>query len=385
MGAVMSDERAKDPSDLSNDQVDAAIENRKPMPRRSSKRSGDAVPVPALGLGTGNQARSPLREPPGTAGTVPRFETFRAFLERTNDLPPMSWLIDGLVPTVGQVWVIAAPGSGKTWCSFAIAKTAAVDGRDVFVIEEEHSERGLHDRLRNMAFPDECLDRIRLWHRKGLKVGDSKFNALVTAFASADRPVAIFDCLAAVLEGNENETQDASRFVDHMKRLLTSNPQGLVLVLHHVSKGVERAEGNMAMAGRGSSAFNGAADIELRQRKVTTPRGSGVVKFTLENTKSREFEDNGTKRVTLTLGTGEMEIEAVESPADTDKANQVLAAIRGSVEPLTKTEITNVVKRRKDDVGKAVDQLVEQGLVRREGKGFVLAKTDEHLGADDEP
>lgn len=208
---------------------------------------------------------------------MPRFETFLEFLERTNDLPPMSWLIDGLVPTVGQVWVIAAPGSGKTWCSFAIAKTAAVDGRDVFVIEEEHSERGLHDRLRNMAFTDECLDRIRLWHRKGLKVGDSKFNALVTAFASADRPVAIFDCLAAVLEGNENETQDASRFVDHMKRLLTSNPQGLVLVLHHVSKGVERAEGNMAMARRGSSAFNGAADIELRQRKVSSPKGSGVV------------------------------------------------------------------------------------------------------------
>ena len=141
----------------------------------------------------------------------------------------------------------------------------------------------------------------------------------------------------------------------------------------------------MAMAGRGSSAFNGAADIELRQRKVSSPKGSGVVKFTLENTKSREFEDSGTKRVTLTLGTGEMEIEDVESPGDTNKATQVLDALRESAEPLSKEAIRLVVSRRKQDVGKIVDALVVQGVVRREGKGFVLATVDEHPEADDEP
>ncbi len=295
----------------------------------------------------------------------------------------MSWLIPDLIPTVGQVWVIAAPGSGKTWLSLAVAKTAAADGRDVFIVEEEHSEKGLHDRLQNMAFPDAALDRLRLWHRKGLKVGDGKFNALVKAFAAAERPVAIFDCLAAVLDGNENETQDASRFVDHIKRLLTSNTHGLVLVVHHTSKGVERAEGNLAMAGRGSSAFNGAADIELRQRKVSTGKGSGVVKFTLENTKSREFESGGTKRVTLTLGTGEVEIEDVEAPADSDKTTKILETLRASEEPLTKAAITEAVRRRKDDVGKAVDHLVAQGLVRREGKGFALAPTDQRTDADE--
>lgn len=59
----MNDQSAKDPSELSNDQVDERIEHRQPMPRRSSKRSAEAVPVPALGLGTGNKSRSPLREP----------------------------------------------------------------------------------------------------------------------------------------------------------------------------------------------------------------------------------------------------------------------------------------------------------------------------------
>ena len=360
---------AKDAADLTDEAAVRALKNGKAF------RSKGVVPVPTPRDGTGNHALAQFREPSGTAGTtVPVFETMADFLARTKDLPPMTWLLEGLVPDVGQVWLIAAGGSGKTWFAFIVAKTAAGAGRDVFIIEEEHAERGLHDRLVAMDFSPEAQERVRLLHRAGLKVGDERFRMLVEVVGAAERPVVIIDCLAQVMHGNENETKDANAFNEHMKRLMTAHPQALVVVLHHTSKNSERAETNLAMAGRGSSAFNGAADVELRQRRVPTEPGSGLLKFTLEPTKARDFEVGGAKRLTLRLGTGEVEVEDVTMEASDARVRRVLEVISDAPEPLTKTGIRTIAKLRNCDAGKLVDELVAKGTLRKEGKRFALAK-----------
>lgn len=314
---------------------------------------------------------------PEGSGRVGRLgESLRDFIERTKNLPPLTWLVEGLVPSVGQVWIVAMGGSGKTWCGFVIARTAAQAGRDVFLVEEEHGERGLRDRLVNMAFPPDTTDRVRLWHRQGLKVGDAdKFAQLVEEVRSADRPVVVFDCLAQVFAGKENEADDAARFNDALKALVTANTDALVIVLHHTSKGSERAEGPIAYAGRGSSAFFGAADLELRLRKA--PSEKGTLRFDLEMTKARDFEESGPKRLTLTLGSGEVSIANIERPREAEKAAKVIEVLRESEEPLTKDAVTKLVKRRRDDVGKTIELLVSQGKLRREGKGYVAVPIDD--------
>lgn len=320
---------------------------------------------------------------PERSGSPRKPESLRTFLDRTKDLPPLRWLVEGVIPDIGQAWVISRGGSGKTWFVLALAKGAAVDGRDVILVEEEHSERGLRDRLMNLAIPDEALDRFRLFHRAGLKVGTTAFEVLVAAAKGAHRPLIVLDCLAQLFVGKENEAEDAGRFVDGLKRLVTANPRALVIVLHHTSKGAERAEESVAMAGRGSSAFNGAADVELRLRPIATEKGSGRLRFTLETTKAREFEKGPPVAVTLTLGTGELEIEQnAKVEGGRDLGGAIVEAVEDSDAPLTKKAIRDAVRGRNDAVAREVDELVKAGRLVREGKGFRPGKRPDHLRSE---
>lgn len=328
-----------------------------------------------LGGGKAEGAVPAIPEGSRRPGKAPRLgESLRAFMDRTKDLPPISWLVEGLIPSIGIAWLIATGGSGKTWFALALAKAAAVDGRDVLLVEEEHSERGLRDRFTSLHLPDAALDRFRLFHRSSLKVGAGEpWQAVVNAVRGAVKPLVIIDCVAQTLKGKENEADDAARFNDGLKQLVTANGDTLVLVLHHTSKGAERAEGSVPLAGRGSSAFNGAADLELRLRPLPTPKGSGTLRFSVETTKVREFEEGDPQHVTLTLGDGTLAFQAVAKLAP-DQTRQVLDAMRDAEQPLTKDAIATAVRRNRSNIGKLVDDLEHKGRLKKCGKGYVVVE-----------
>src|SRR5687768_17565472 len=124
-----------------------------------------AVPVPSVDPGAGNQ----FPEPSGTGGTGSSpFEPLAVFLERTKDLPPLSWLIEGVVPDSGNLLIVAAPGVGKTFLALVIAKTAAAAGRPSLLVLEEGRPRSMFDRFTALAFPPDAP--VFIAHRKGVRL-----------------------------------------------------------------------------------------------------------------------------------------------------------------------------------------------------------------------
>ena len=75
-----------------------------------------------------------------------------------KELPPIRWLIDGLVPEEGMVVLAGMSGSYKTWLvmSMAIAVAAGQDFLDIFstqqtgvlIIDEESGERLYSERFK---------------------------------------------------------------------------------------------------------------------------------------------------------------------------------------------------------------------------------------------
>lgn len=347
--------------------VDLVKKTRKP---RTTKR---VVPVPPLTVGMGTAPIERFPEPGGTEGTT-LLEGLGAFMDRTKNLPPPAWLVERVIPDVGQVWLIGVPGCGKTWLALYAAGVAAAKGRDVVIVEEEGGCRGLRDRINDLAFPIGVYKCVTVSIAKGVKLAKAEhLRELEAALRVAHDPVLILDPMTAIFTGNENETEDAGVFRDQLAVLMRAHPRTLALVLHHTSKGSER-NGQTTYAGRGSSVFTGAADLELLLKKVAAPRGLGsVVSFDVSTAKPpRDREPAEPVRLTLTLGTGELAMEPLQGDVQPDLCRRIREALATATDPQTKSQIIEAVRGGKQAVLKAVDSMWEDGELEKVGKGYRL-------------
>lgn len=352
--------RAKDACDLAGSELDARLSQRVPIPR------GPVVPVPIPGVENENQ----FPEPPGT-GRNHLFEPLEDFMARAANLPDPAWLLEGLIPEVGQVWILGAPGCGKTWFALCVARLAARKGRDVFVVEEEGSTKGLHNRFRELGFEAAESARVSVAHAKGLKLGQ-RLEELIAAVKGADEPVLILDPMTALFVGDENATEDASQFRDQLGQLLRAHGRMLVLVLHHTSKGAERGDAS-TYAGRGSSVFTGAADLELLFRRRPVSKASGTISFGVSVAKPpRELEAPEPATLTIQLGTGELTHAPVGDEGDDRVRASITEVLRSAIEPMSKNGIAKSVGAKKQRVLKAIDSMVEDGALEKSGERYHL-------------
>lgn len=328
-----------------------------------------AVPVPSIHSGTGN----PFPEPSGTGGTgCPLFEPLAAFLERTRDLPPLSWLIEGVVPDSGNLLIVAAPGAGKTFLALVIAKKAAEEGRPSLLVLEEGRPRSMFDRFTALAFrPD---DPVFIAHRKGVLLENEAIRAQMAEFLRAhEAPVVVFDPFSSLFLGNENDTEAVNQAKEHVQRLATVNPRALIVLLHHTSKAGERGEGPPIYAARGSTVLPGWADMQVNLSREDTPRNSGLVAFVAQVAKGRDGETAQRFRFTLSLGKGTVAVEDVSEAAAKDKAQQVRRALLSATTPPNKSRLAELVGGRRHDALRAIDAMEARGELKREGRGYILA------------
>lgn len=217
------------------------------------------VPVPPIGSGTGNR----FPEPPGTAGTArPFFESLADFRARTRDLPPLSWLIDEVVPDSGNLLIVAAPGAGKTFLALVIAKKAAEAGRHSFLVFGEGRERSMFDRFSALAFRPDAP--VHIAHRKEGRLEDAAIRELIAENLRAhEAPVLVLDPFSSLFLGNENDTEAVNQAKEHIQALATINPRALIVLVHHTSKAGERGDGPPIYAARGSTVLSGWADMQV--------------------------------------------------------------------------------------------------------------------------
>ena len=327
------------------------------------------VPVPPPHPEAGNR----YPEPSGTVGTGGSlFETLSVFMERTRNLPPLSWLIEGMVPDSGNLLVVSAPGVGKTFLALLIARKAAEAGRRSLLVIEEGRPRSLFDRFSALAFPPGAP--VFIAHRKGVLLESAKIHAQIAeSLSTSEAPVLVLDPFSSLFHGDENDTGAVNQAKEQIQRLATINPRALLVLLHHTSKAGERGDGPAIYAARGSTVLPGWADMQLNLSRERAPSGPGRVAFLVEVAKGRDGGTAQRFRVTISLSDGAVEIGDASEADVQDKAQQVRSVLGSASGPLSKSKVVELVSGRRREVFQTIKEMEARGELKKQGRGIVLA------------
>jgi len=338
-----------------------SVEDATPM-----EPSGAVVPVPTPRGGTGTIRSGNEPERPGTTGGL--FEPLAAFLERTANLPPPSWLLDELVPDAGRLFIVSAPNAGKTFLALVLAKVAAGTGRLVFLVLEEGGARATGERFRNLGIGPAAP--IYVAHLKGVALRDPGVRQELAAELKAHpNPIMVLDPFSSVFDGDENDTRQMNQAKGYLEELARANPRALLVLCHHTSKAGERGDGPPMYAARGSSILSGWADVQLNLKHHPMPKGSGKVAFVATVEKHRDGERGYRALVTVPLGGGEVTFD--KPPAEQDHAERILKAATDQPD-LSRDALARAVGGRKGSVLTEIDRLTAEGALEKRGKGYFV-------------
>lgn len=199
-------------------------------------------------------------------------ESKRGLVLRMDDeieqLPPVPWLLDGILPANGLTALYGAPGAGKSFIALDLALSIAANfpwlgrtlqaGTALYLAAEGLS--GLSQRMRAW----------KAFHRKTGRVGVGFVTTAIDLLQPATIPrvcdvaaqlsqiapvqLVVIDTLARSMVGDENDTGDMSRVVANADAIRTGTG-ATVLLVHHTRKDSDLE--------RGSSALRGAVDTLL--------------------------------------------------------------------------------------------------------------------------
>lgn len=215
---------------------------------------------------------------PETAQEAPQARGFR--LVPVGELlaapQPVRWLVRGLLERDTLALLFGDPAAGKSFAALdlaaCVATGAAFHGRPVeagpvvYLAGEGHA--GIARRLLAWSIVRRVpLDRaplfvsttaLRLPEDAGTLLG--AVDAAVAALEAAPVLVVV-DTVARHLSGDENDAREAGAFVGALDALRAHCTGATVLAVHHSGHGDKSRS-------RGSSAFRGAVDTELRAERV---------------------------------------------------------------------------------------------------------------------
>jgi len=187
-----------------------------------------------------------------------------------EQLPPMAWLADGILPLGGLAAIYGAPGAGKSFLSldlaFSIGTGVSWCGREIvhggalYVAGE--GDAGLSQRIVAWKSAHRVLgeavgvgvitDPIDLL--KPLDVARIVTAAKAPHVGQPLRLIVIDTLARAMVGGDENDTRDMSTVIAAADRI-RDETGAAVLLVHHTSKNSDQE--------RGSSALRGAVDTLL--------------------------------------------------------------------------------------------------------------------------
>lgn len=207
--------------------------------------------------------------------------------------------VDGLLPRVGLVQIYGAPGSGKTPFAMSLALHVAAGrptwfgravqshGPVVYMVGEDASGLGwrAEAELRAMGLTPESVDRTLLWTvRPGQLTDAADAERWYRELAPLAPRVLLIDTQSRNFgPGDENSTQDMTRYVTHLTTLAEAL-QALVIMVHHVSKGDRETA-------RGSSVLHGALDASFLVKRTGDLTAAGEVVVTAIGKKSKNWAD----------------------------------------------------------------------------------------------
>ena len=238
-------------------------------------------------------------------------------LKEIAALPPVTWLVNGLIPKQALAMVYGEPGGGKTFTALDIALTVAHGA-------QWHG----HDVAQGQVFyvagegVGGFRKRIGAWHQHHEREESAPFYLIpsgvnllddaeiqdllqtIETMRNPDMPVAlvVFDTVArCMIGGDENSAQDMGKAVKNMD-LVREQIGCAVLPIHHSGKDSNRGA-------RGSTALIGAVDVSVK-----VERDADRVLLTTEKQKDAEpLQPIQFKTISVELAAGPLSLETETS------------------------------------------------------------------------
>lgn len=280
---------------------------------------------------------------------------------------PIRWLVDDLVPAPGLAMIAGAPKVGKSWFAMMLALEIASAGNEVIYIASEDNDRRLGDRLKQLAiFPPKELKLI-----SGLSnvasiprgVAAMEFLAQIKQEYPATACIMI-DTVAAIRvpsqrEKNYDETENEFAAL----RRLAHELGIAIIVVHHTRKstGMETSPLETIL---GSQGIGATVETALVLQQVTGSRNI-TVHLTGKDVDQCDiayrwdhpgFQLQGDP---IVAQLGAFQRKCLECIEQHPRCRQAL--------------IEQQLDADKGQISKAVNKLVERGLVQRTDDGLLTA------------
>lgn len=300
----------------------------------------------------------------------------------SQQFPPMSWAVHGLIPE-GMGLMTGAPKAGKSWAALGIALAVASGGmalgkvptgdpRPVLLLALEDGPRRLQGRCRTLA-PGQPIPQLLHFVTAA---GPADVLQLVGAWLDRygdHRPLAILDTLGKVMPPalpGEGAYQRDYRVGSRLKALTDEHPGACLLVVHHTRKAGSE---DWMDSTSGTNGLNGAADFTInlsRNRNEDT----GVIRVTGRDVPEGEYA------VTNVSGSwvldGEALADAARKAAEVratanlgDRATEVLRLVNQHPEGIGPTEVGRQLDMPASNAGTYLQRLEESGRIRKHTRG----------------
>lgn len=227
----------------------------------------------------------------------------------TGELPPVPWLVEGLLPKGGICMLAGDSGVGKSWIGFHLGQTVAAgipflghfqtERGGVLYLDAESGENLIRRRFKKLwrGLEDEHLDPDIpfdvLLSAVNLDPQGSGLRALTDRIRRDSISLVVLDPMIHFGSAEENESRDMASFLEGIRGV--SRDTGTVfLLIHHVRKESRISSNAAGQMIRGSSAIRAVMDSVLYVRRLNDGR------LQVEHDKSRHAEPTNRFMVEIT-------------------------------------------------------------------------------------
>lgn len=297
----------------------------------------------------------------------------------SKSFEPISYIVPGYV-CEGLTVLAGAPQLGKSWLALGWALAVAGDrpafgtvpvmGGDVLFLALEDNERRLKSRLLHMGVTN-APDRLT-FHTSWPDLDNGCITAIAEWLEShPEARLVIVDVLAKVrgqASGRDSAYDGDYRVLSGLQQLAGQHGVGIIAI-HHTRKMPSDDPFDSVSGTRG---LTGAADTVLVLNRDIGTGGSGRVTIYGRGRDIAEIEtalefnrDDGTWAI----------VGAAHEVARSSERQDILDALRGSANPLTAREISDIIGKSYSAVRRNLTRMAQADEVEKTGRGLYVCPT----------
>jgi hypothetical protein len=289
--------------------------------------------------------------------------------------PPISWIIENIVPAEGLTLLCSKPKFGKSWLAYDLCVACTTDRftlgivkpaqGDVLYLALEDSKRRLQRRMAKLlpsfgaTWPERLtlktewrrlneggLDDIRAWHAQTKSMSGMPILVVIDVLAKVRRPV-----------GNRQLYESDYEALADLTKL--ANELGLaIMVVHHTRK---MAADDLLETVSGSYGVSGAADTILVMAKTVSGSVLDIRGRDVESAELAIEFDKATCRWRV-LG------NATDVHVSVQRA-QIIAALKEAGEPMKISALVDTTTMKRNPLEVLLGRMARAGDIQRVGKG----------------